>query len=96
MARNREGRPAWFKFFIHTLPVIEAVTDEAAGIALKALLQYANTREDQMLAGEAKIVYAACKQYVDEAYAEYQKASEAGKKGNKTRWRSEASGGDTL
>ena len=79
----RDKRPSWFKLFLHTKPVIDAVSDEDAGRALKAALHYFDTGITVEPDGSAKIAYALLKQAVDEANADYARNIENGRKGGR-------------
>lgn len=95
MARKKEGRPSWFKMFLHQKALIDAVPDEVAGKALKAALQYFETREEGNLDPLSSAVFASIKPYIDESFDDYQRSSDAGKAGNEKRWSKKVSGGDT-
>ena len=94
MARKRDGRPVWFKVFRNQRSTIDAVSDVAAGQAIKAAFHYADTGEVPALEPIAAVAFAAFREHIDEANSDYQKASEAGQKGNAIRW-AKGSGGDT-
>lgn len=79
-------RPAWFKMFLHQKAIIDSVDDATAGKALKAVFQYFDTGETVDLDQMAFIVFSAIKPYIDESFLDFQRSSEAGKKGMKNRW----------
>ena len=65
---GREKRPAWFKMFLHLGPLIHAVSDEAAGKALKAAFRYFSDGQQPELDPLSMAVYAAIMPYIDEAF----------------------------
>lgn len=81
---KRAGRPSWFKMFLSQKSLIDAVPDETAGKALKAALQYFDTGE---YAGGldplSMAVFSALKPYIDEAFDDFQRDYENGKKGGR-------------
>lgn len=73
---SKEKRPAWFKMFLNQKALIDAVPDETAGKALKAVFQYFDTGEVMEMDPLAFAVFSSVKPYVDESYADF----EAGRK----------------
>lgn len=86
---KKNGRPAWFKMFLHQKALIDSASDETAGKALKAVFQYFDTGEVVELDQAAFIVFSAIKPYIDESYADYQRSVETGKAGGNKRWGNE-------
>ena len=80
------GRPFWFKLDMSVKPLIDAIPDENAGRAIKAALEYFETREP-ITAGDSDpltlAAFLAMKGSVDNAYSEYEQRIENGKKGGK-------------
>ena len=80
------GRPFWFKLDMSVKPLIDAIPDENAGRAIKAALEYFETREP-ITAGDSDpltlAAFMAIKGSVDDAYAEYEERVENGKKGGR-------------
>ena len=78
---KKEGRPAWFKMFLNQKAIIDVVSDETAGKALKAAFQYFDTGEIVELDQSAFLVFSVIKPYIDESYEDYRRSVEAGKDG---------------
>lgn len=95
MAKKKEGRPSWFKMFLHQKALVDAVPDDVAGKALKAVFRYFESGEVGELDPLAFAVFASVKPYIDESFNDYQRSSNAGRQGNAKRWNKGASGGDT-
>ncbi len=81
----KKKRPSWFKLFLHQGPLIHAVPDEVAGKALKAALQYLDDKTEPELDPLSAAVYATFKPYIDEAFEDFERSSNAGKAGNAKR-----------
>lgn len=80
------GRPFWFKLDTSVKPLIDAIPDENAGRAIKAALEYFETRQavsSQDTDPLTLAAFLAMKVSVDNAYAEYEQRIENGKKGGK-------------
>ena len=80
-------RPAWFKMFLHQKALIDSVSDEVAGRALKAVFQYFETGEirdglDQLTFA----VFASIKPDIDESFDDYRKSVEYGMQGADARY----------
>lgn len=69
---KRENRPAWFKMFLSHKPMIDSVSDETAGKALKALFRYFDTGELPELDPLAKLVFDSMRPYVDESFSDFE------------------------
>ena len=95
MAKNKTGRPSWFKLFLHHKPLIDAVSNEAAGKAFKALLQYFENREILELDPLSGAVFAVIKPDVDEAFADFLAKSEKNRRNVLQRWEDNGIPGDT-
>lgn len=78
-----EGRPSWFKVFLHQKSVFDAVPDAVLGQAVKAALHYFATREDMELDALSKVVYSQFKTYIDEAFLDYERDVRNGQKGGR-------------
>lgn len=94
MAKS-SSRAAWFKMFLHNKSLIDAVSDEAAGRALKAALHYFDTGELVELDALSKAVFAALKPYIDEAFADFQATSEKNRQNVRKRWANQGLSNDT-
>lgn len=83
---KRLGRPFWFKLDMSVKPLIDAIPDENAGRAIKAALEYFETRQavsSQDTDPLTLAAFLAMKGSVDNAYSEYEQRIENGKKGGK-------------
>lgn len=89
------GRAAWFKIFLQTKYVIDAVSDEAAGKALKASLHYFDTGELVEMDPLARVVFAALKPHIDEAFEDFRRSVDTGRTGARKRWDRENAKSDT-
>lgn len=77
----------WFKITLHQKPLIDSVSDEVAGKALKAAMAYFQDRTQTELDPLATAVYSVLKAAADEAFAGYDKAVSDGGKGGRPRER---------
>ena len=86
MARKK-SKPSWFKMFDHQKALIDSVSDEVAGKALKSVFQYFDDRESEPkdLDGLTFAVFSAIKPYVDESYDDYEKSVSYGRKGGQAK-----------
>lgn len=84
---RKKGKPSWFKMFNHQKALIDSVSDEVAGKALKAVFQYFDNRElePKNLDGLTFAVFSAIKPYIDESYEDYDKSVAYGRKGGQTK-----------
>lgn len=82
---KKTGRPFWFKIDMSVKPLFDAIPDENAGRAIKAALEYFETRELDLLSLEPLTLAAfmAVKGFVDDSYSEYEQRIENGKKGGR-------------
>ena len=86
MGKSKNGRPSWFKLFLHHKSLIDAVPDEVAGRAFKAALLYFDTGEMMELDSLAGAVFAALKPHIDEAFSDFQATSEKNRQNIQKRW----------
>ena len=94
VAKKKIGHASWFKLYLNHGPVLNAVSDEDAGRAIKAALRYLETGQPPSEIDSAPgIVFAALKPSIDEAIDDYRRKSEGGKAGNNKRWGKEVSDG---
>ena len=85
MARKQK-RPSWFKMVLSQKALIDSVSDEVAGKALKTAFAYF---DEGFAGGEAPsdldplvfAVFASIKPYIDESFEDYRKSVEWGKDG---------------
>ena len=82
-------RPPWFKMRAQLEPLFGAVSDQAAGRALKAVMRYLVAGELMKLNSVESVIFAALKGDVDEACADYLRDVENGKKGGRPRKKKE-------
>lgn len=82
---KKTGRPFWFKIDMSVKPLFDAIPDEDAGRAIKAALEYFETRELDLVSLEPLTLAAflAVKGFVDDSYSEYEQRIENGKKGGR-------------
>lgn len=73
----------WFKITLHQKPLIDSVSDEVAGKALKAAMAYFQDRTQTELDPLTMAVYSVMKASADEALSSYAKAVEDGGKGGR-------------
>ena len=77
----KENRPAWFKMFRHQRALVDSVSDETAGKALKAVFQYFDDGTVPELDPLAFAVFASVKPYVDESFKDFRARQTNGAKG---------------
>ena len=80
-----EKRPAWFKLFAHQAPMIQEATEKQVGRALKAAMHYFITREELKLEPLSRMLFIDFKRYADEAFDDFARDLENGKKGGRPR-----------
>lgn len=78
---SKQERPTWFKMFLHQKALIDSVSDEVAGKALKACFAYFNGEELPELDPLVFAVFSAIKPYIDESWTDYRAKQERGRKG---------------
>lgn len=83
MPRKRPGRATWFKVHLYSRPVIDAVPNEAAGAALKAVMAYFADGTEPHLDPQAYAAFALLRASVDEANAGYAQAVANGRNGGR-------------
>ena len=91
----KEERAKWFKMFLHQKALIDSVSDETAGKALKAAFRYFDSREMDDLDPLAFAVFSVIKPYIDESFNDYKKAVENGRAGGMKRWNNKAAKDDS-
>ncbi len=82
----KQKRATWFKMFLHQKALIDSVSDEVAGKALKACFAYFDTGELKDMEPLTFAVFSAIKPYIDESISDYRKSQEYGYKGSTERW----------
>lgn len=84
-----KGRPSWFKMFDHQKALIDSVSDEVAGKALKAAFAYFENPETIPCLDDPMTfsVFSTIKPYIDESYNDYQRSVTEGKAGAAKRWK---------
>lgn len=92
---KKSSGPQWFKFWGEWFPMIEAAPDEAVGKAVKGALRYFRNLDIPPMNDAVRMIYQMLVNSIEEAKGDYQKSSEAGKKGNAKRWHKDVSEGDT-
>ena len=80
-----EKRPSWFKLFAHQAPMIQEATEKQVGRALKAAMHYFITREELKLEPLSRMLFIDFKRYADEAFDDFARDLENGKKGGRPR-----------
>ena len=80
MKRRHAG---WFKFWLHHMTLILALPDAVVGRAIKALLCYFSTGEEQELGELESVLFATIKPDVDDAIDDYRRRVENGKSGGR-------------
>ena len=90
MAKKNEGRAVWFRMFRNIRNLVDAVPDESAGAALKAVFAYFDTGElPTNLDTLGYALFLSIKPAVDESNEDYKRAVESGRKGSQKRWEGE-------
>lgn len=84
-------RPSWFKMFLSQKALIDSVTDEEAGQAIKAVYRYFDSGfETGEIPGNLSpmvfSVFMCLKPYIDESFEEYRMSVENGLRGANARW----------
>lgn len=83
---SKKKRPSWFKMFSHQKAIIDSVSDETAGKALKAAFAYFDNLEICNMDSTVFAVFSTIKPYIDESYSDYQKQVDSGRAGAAIRW----------
>ena len=90
MAKKSEGRAVWFRMFRNIRNLVDAVPDESAGAAIKAVFAYFDTGElPTNLDTLGYALFLSIKPAVDESNEDYKRAVESGRKGSQKRWEGE-------
>ena len=82
MAKNTK-QPPWFKMWLRDKPLVDIMSDVAVGRAVKAAYSYFDTAEMVDIEPEDLALFAMLKSHIDEAYSDYQRDVENGKKGGR-------------
>ena len=87
MAKKKQDKAVWFRMYRNLHNVVDAVPDESAGAALKAVFAYFETGVlPEQLDPLAYALFLSMKPAVDESNEDYQKAVESGRRGSQKRW----------
>lgn len=78
-----EKRPSWFKLFLHQKPIIDSVSDDVVGKAVKAAFHYFATKEELQLDMLPMVVYSSFKPYIEESFTDYERDVRNGHKGGR-------------
>ena len=90
MAKKKQEGAVWFRMFRNIRNVVDAVPDESAGAALKAVFAYFDTGEmPENLDTLAYALFLTIKPAVDESNEDYRKAVERGRRTISKRWMKE-------
>ena len=90
MAKKHEGRAVWFRMYRNIRNLVEAVPDESAGAALKAVFAYFDTGQlPTELDTLGYALFLSIKPSVDESNEDYEKAVERGRRAISKRWSKE-------
>lgn len=90
MAKKNEGRAVCFRMFRNIRNLVDAVPDESAGAAIKAVFAYFDTGElPTNLDTLGYALFLSIKPAVDESNEDYKRAVESGRKGSQKRWEGE-------
>ena len=92
MAKKKQEGAVWFRMFRNIRNVVDAVPDESAGAALKAVFAYFDTGKlPTNLDALGYALFLTIKPAVDESNEDYEKAVAAGRRGSQKRWGGEDS-----
>ena len=90
MAKKKQEGAVWFRMFRYFRNMVDAVPDESAGAALKAVFAYFDTGVlTTYLDTLAYALFLTIKPAVDESNEDYAKAVERGRKAVSKRWMQE-------
>lgn len=90
MAKKKQEGAVWFRMFRYFRNMVDAVPDESAGAALKAVFAYFDTGElPTNLDTLGYALFMTIKPAVDESNEDYQRAVESGRRGSQKRWEGE-------
>lgn len=81
-------RATWWKMFSHQRAVIESVSNEDAGMGLKAAFRYFDGEPVQPddLSQAAFTIFCVMRPYIDESMQDYENSVRNGRKGSAARW----------
>lgn len=82
MAGKPKG-PVWFKLWTHQKPMMDVLPDEVLGRAIKAAMHYFVSGEVPALGQLELVAFSSIKSSMDEAFADYERDVENGKKGGR-------------
>ena len=92
MAKKKQEGAVWFRMYRNIRNVVDAVPDESAGAALKAVFAYFDTgKMPKNLDPLGYALFLTIKPAVDESNEDYEKAVAAGRRGSQKRWGGEDS-----
>ena len=87
MAKKKQEGAVWFRMFRYFRNMVDAVPDECAGAALKAVFAYFDTGElPTNLDALGYALFMTIKPAVDESNEDYKQAVERGRKAVSKRW----------
>ena len=87
MAKKKQEGAVWFRMFRHFRNMVDAVPDECAGAALKAVFAYFDTGElPTNLDTLGYALFMTIKPAVDESNEDYKQAVERGREAVSKRW----------
>ena len=90
MAKKNEGRAVWFRMYRNIHNLVDAVPDESAGAALKAVFTYFDTGQlPENLDTLGYALFQTIKPAVAESNEDYEKAVERASKASRKRWMQE-------
>ena len=90
MAKKKQEGAVWFRMFRNIRNVVDAVPDESAGAALKAVFAYFDTGElPTNLDALGYALFLTIKPAVDESNEDYEKAVERATRASRKRWMQE-------
>ena len=76
-------QPLWFKMWLRDQPVLDVLSDASVGKAIKGAMSYFSTGETPVLDPQETILFAILKSHIDEAFSDYRRDVENGKKGGR-------------
>ncbi len=88
---GREKRATWWKMFYHQRAAVESVSNEDAGLGLKAAFRYFDGDDisPDDLTPAAFTVFCVMRPYMDESKRDYEDAVANGRSGGNKRWGNE-------
>ena len=79
---HRKKRPVWFKCFLASKALIDAIPDENVGRGVKAAFAYFNDQIEPELDPLSNVVFQTLKDGIAETFADYAKRQNAAGGGN--------------